>query len=140
MGGFEEMTAAEYRARFQNGTKSVAAGKPVKARHALKPNKLGAEVTERDGIRFRSKLEALYYDYLLRRKDAGEVVGFIRQPPFDTGGGTKYTADFLVFYADSRVVVIDVKGHETKGFRRSWRQVRARNPWLTFQLVKRGEF
>jgi uncharacterized protein DUF1064 len=53
---------------------------------------------------------------------------FLRQPMFDLGGGTKYRADFLVFYTDGTCRVIDVKGKRTKDFIKAKKQVEALYP------------
>lgn len=93
-------------------------------------HKFHAKRTERDGINFPSKLEARYYDRLKILQRAGEIVGFLRQPRFDLGGGTTYAADFLVFNSDGTCEVVDVKGRETKAFRKAKRQVESRYPWI----------
>ena len=80
----------------------------IKPRH-----KFNAQITERNGIKFRSKKEAAYYDMLCLLKKEGKVIMFLRQPMFDLPGGTKYTADFLIFYNDGTCQVIDVKGYDT---------------------------
>ena len=72
--------------------------------------------TVRNGIKFPSKKEAEFYDMLCLAKESDEVLFFIRQPMFDLPGGVTYKADFMVFYTDGRVQVIDVKGHRTKDY------------------------
>ena len=95
----------------------------------LKPrHKFNARITERNGIKFRSKKEANYYDFLTLKQRAGQVVMFIRQPKFDLPGGTTYSADFLVFYDDGTCEVIDVKGHRTKAYIKAKKQVEALYP------------
>lgn len=117
----DTMTAEEFRSRAP------------KARH-----KFGAVRTERDGIKFPSRLEARVYDHLTRLQAEGRVVGFIRQPPFDLGGGTKYTADFLVFFPNGTCEVWDAKGHTTPEFIKSKKQVEARYPWVgEIKLIKK---
>jgi hypothetical protein len=73
--------------------------------------------TELDGIKFDSKKEAAYYQALKLRKQAGDVVQFLRQVPFDLPGGVKYRVDFLEFWADGTVHWIDVKGFQTQEFK-----------------------
>lgn len=82
----------------------------------------------RDGILFDSQLEAKRYDDLRLMRNAGEVVMFLRQPKFDLPGGTKYTADFLVFWANNSVTVEDVKGQRTEVYKKAKRQVEALYP------------
>ena len=109
---------------------------PDMLRHTIKPkSKLGNSPTERDGIKFQSKREAERYDELVLLRVCGRVVMFIRQPLFDTGGGTTYKADFLVFWDDGAVTVEDVKPEERDGkkfrtaaYKRSKRQTEALYP------------
>lgn len=84
----------------------------------MKPvyHKFNAVRTERNGIKFHSKKEAEYYDILCFAQQSDHVLFFIRQPKFDLPGGVTYTADFMVFYTDGRVQVIDVKGYKTKEY------------------------
>lgn len=104
---------------------------------ALKPNhKFNAKRTERDGIKFPSKAEARCYDRLVWQQQYGDIVGFLRQPSFDLGGGTTYRADFQVFHIDGTVEFIEVKGHETDAFKKAKRQVESRYPWLKITVVK----
>lgn len=100
-------------------------------------HKFGAKRTESNGVKYDSKAEADYADYLGTLVTAGEIVGLMRQPVFYLPGGTRYVADFLVFWADGRVETLDVKGVETEGFKIKWREVAAAYPWMTFFKVKR---
>lgn len=97
--------------------------KYVKPRH-----KFHACPTIVDDIKFPSKREAKRYWVLTRAQRAGEVVFFIRQPRFDLPGGTKYVADFLVFWADGTVTIEDVKGYKTTEYKTKKRQVEALYP------------
>ncbi|MFA7122052.1 MAG: DUF1064 domain-containing protein [Bacilli bacterium] len=91
-------------------------------------HKYHAKVTEVDGQRFASKMEAEYYAHLLILQKAGEVDTFTTQPKFELqpaytdAAGKKvrpihYVADFLVRYSDGSEKVIDVKGVKTPEFR-----------------------
>lgn len=73
-------------------------------------HKFAAKQTVCDGIKFQSKKEAHYYATLKLRQQAGEILFFLRQVPFDIAGGVKYRADFLEFHSDGTVHVTDVKG------------------------------
>lgn len=66
----------------------------------------------------------------------GQIVGIMRQPVFYLPGGTRYVADFLIFWCDGTVDTRDVKGMETEGFKIKWREVQAAYPWMTFLKVK----
>lgn len=77
-------------------------------------HKYGAKPTTIHGIRFDSKREARYYDELLLRQRAGEVLVFLRQTPFHLPGGVRYVCDFQEFHADGTVHFVDVKGWNEK--------------------------
>ncbi len=88
-------------------------------------HKYNSKVTLRDSIKFPSKAEAKYYDNLMLMKKSGDVVFFIRQPMFDMGGGCTYKADFMVFYKNGDIRVVDVKG------------ARAGSSWDAFLVKKK---
>lgn len=66
-----------------------------------------------DGIKFKSKKEASYYQNLKLLKQSGKLLFFLRQVPFHLPGGVKYVCDFMEFHKDGSVVVTDVKGFKT---------------------------
>lgn len=66
-----------------------------------------------DGEKFQSIKEGKRYEELLLLQKAGKVSFFLRQTPFHLGGGVKYLADFLVFWADGNCTIEDVKGKKT---------------------------
>ena len=76
-------------------------------------HKFKAQRTEADGIKFASKREARRYEELKLLKQSGEVIFFLRQIPFDIGGGTKHFIDFMEFWADGSVKFVEVKGYDT---------------------------
>ena len=75
------------------------------------------------GIKFDSKQECSYYQYLLKLKESGEIVDIQLQPKktlipnFKKYGitirGCTYSPDFLVTYKDGHQEYIDVKGMST---------------------------
>lgn len=65
-----------------------------------------------DGCRFASKLEARCYEWLKLRQKAGDVLWFVRQAPFDLGGGVKHRVDFLAVLATGGVELIEAKGRD----------------------------
>lgn len=78
----------------------------------------GERTTIRDGIKFRSNLEADRYSELKLLRQAGPVAWFLRQVPFDVTLGVIYRADFVVIWnrigtASEVVTVEDTKGHLT---------------------------
>ena len=79
-----------------------------------------------DGLNFASQLEARCYESLKLRQRAGEVLWFIRQPPFALEGGITYRADFLAVLAQGGVEVLDAKGYLTPVSKIKIRQVEAR--------------
>lgn len=77
-----------------------------------------------DGIKFDSKDEAAYYEYLLALKAKGEIQNFELQPKYILIPAFKkygkahramtYTPDFLVYLNDGNTKLIDVKGMATQ--------------------------
>lgn len=80
-------------------------------------HKFNATITVRDGLKFRSKKEAAYYDQLKLKVKAGLIHFFLMQVPFHLPGGVVYRCDFIEFHADGSVHFTDVKGFETKEFK-----------------------
>jgi len=78
----------------------------------MKPlrHKFGAKPTQRDSIRFPSKLEANSYQALKQLQQGGHIRAFLRQIPFDIPGG-KHVVDFMVFTSDE-VLFIESKGKD----------------------------
>ena len=92
------------------------------------------EARTRDGIKFASKKEMHRYDELVILKRGGEVLTFLVQAPaFRLPGGVRYTADFLVFWADGRVTVEDVKGMRTESYKAKKRMVEAMYAPITIE-------
>lgn len=91
-------------------------------------HKFNAKHTEIDGKRFPSKMEGRYYSQLLKRVEAGEILFFLRQIPFDLPGNLTYRADFMTFLSDGSVEIIDVKGMDTPISKLKRRQVEASYP------------
>jgi len=77
-------------------------------------HKYYAKPTITQGIKFGSTQEARYYENLLLRVKAGEVVVFLRQVPFYLPGRVVYRCDFEEFHADGSVHFTDVKGWNEK--------------------------
>lgn len=91
-------------------------------------HKYGAVSVIRRGIKYPSKLEARCAAWLDMLMKTGEVIFYLRQPLFDTGGGTTYKADFQVFWKNGEVTFLDAKGVLTKEFIRSKKQVEGLYP------------
>jgi dsDNA-binding SOS-regulon protein len=92
--------------------------------------------TEIDGITFDSKAEAKRYEELKMLQQAGEIIGFNRQPSFVLDNqGTRYRPDFIV--ADGKGVwVEDVKGIETPVFKLKRKMWIEKYPWLPLVIIK----
>jgi len=93
-------------------------------------NKFRAVRTTLDGITFDSKREAAFYAELKLRERAGEVCDVELQPRFPLMVGSEvigsYRADFAFWdNRENRKRVVDVKGVEPRGFRRTLKHVRA---------------
>lgn len=88
-----------------------------------------------DGIKFASMRERSWYLKLKILQVTGDVLFFIRQVPFDLPGKTTYRADFMVFYTDGSIKVLDVKGVETEVFKLKKRQMEEIYPF-EIEVVK----
>lgn len=91
-------------------------------------HKYGAIRCERNGIKFPSKLERSFYDKLKVLQRSGKVIFFLRQVGFDLPGNTRYFADFMVFWQDGSVEIIDTKGKDTPISKMKRKQVEATYP------------
>lgn len=126
----EIITAAEFREMMAHRGSS---GKGSKT-----PNKYRAVKTPYGGVLYDSAAEAgraAFLDDLVKLK---QIRGWIRQVKFTLAGVDELTwrADFLVFELDGTVHVEDVKGCETKEFKRLRRLWRAYGP-CPLQVVRR---
>lgn len=110
------------------------------------------EITEVNGIRFSSKIEATRYSQLLLLERAGEISNLTLQPEFQVWIGRKdsrtgekmrsrfYVGDFMYVDRDEhKVIVEDTKGMETPKFRRDWDLVRSLYPEYEFRKMKRED-
>lgn len=71
------------------------------------------------GIRFDSKMEGEYYQWLILLKQYGEIKDFSCHPKYVLQEKPRitYIADFLVTELDGAQRVVDIKGVETSTFR-----------------------
>ncbi len=74
-----------------------------------------------DGVTYGSILEANYAAYLdgLIQTETATFEFWLRQVPFRLGKDFVYRADFVLFEHDGNVFAVDVKGMETREFRRT---------------------
>lgn len=113
----EQQYAEMIRGRPARQGEAAPSKKPRKYRN--KPSRSA------DGKRFDSKLERDYYEQLVLRWKAGDILWFVRQVTFELEGGVDYRADFLVVTA-AGVEVVDTTGLMTQAKRNKLKQVRAR--------------
>ena len=100
-------------------------------------HKYHAQRTEADGVKFASKSEAARYHYLQAERAAGRLIFFLMQTRIDIPGST-YRLDFLEFWADGRIVWLDVKGFETEAFKIKRRAIEAIYPFKITTARQRG--
>lgn len=77
-----------------------------------------------DEKRFDSKKERDYYLKLKGSQKNGDLIFFLRQVPFDLPGKVKYRADFMEFWDNGEVKVVDVKGYMTETAKIKIKQVK----------------
>lgn len=105
-------------------------------------NKYGAIPTVYKGIKYASKAEANYAEFLDASIPYRPGMAWIRQPVFNLGCPENvYRADFLVDYGHEadpllRVCVIDVKGKRTPKFEHDVKLWKSYGPW-PLSIVKR---
>lgn len=102
----------------------------MRSRHKYK-----AKPSHEDGIRFDSKLERNYYNYLKKRQSQGFIIFFLRQVPIHLPGNTKYVCDFVEFHEDGTCHFVDCKGVETQTFKLKKRQVEELYP-IEIEILK----
>ena len=100
-------------------------------------HKYNAKRVEIDGVKFHSTSEGARYHYLKAEQTAGRLIFFLMQTRIDIPGST-YRLDFLEFWADGRIVWLDVKGFETEAFKIKRRAVEAIYPFKITTARQRG--
>lgn len=117
-------------------------GKQTARKQPKKQSKYNSRRTWVDGICFDSQKEAEFYQELKLRHEAGDILGFCRQPEFILQEGNAenraitYSADFIVFNLDGTFRIIDVKGFENQQWKRTYKQFRLKYPKLNLEVVK----
>lgn len=99
----------------------------------MRRHKFNARPTTRtwnDGsiIKFASQKEARHYDDNLLSIKSGDLLFQLRQVPFHLPGGIKYVLDFLEFWADGEVRMVDAKGRRLPEYIRNKKLVEALYP------------
>ena len=66
-----------------------------------------------DDITFDSELEVEYYKYLVELYEKGVITSFYYHPsiPIKITKNNTYTPDFVVFYLDRRIEIVETKGY-----------------------------
>lgn len=103
-------------------------------------HKFKNKITEYRGIKYSSKLEADYAKYLDRLQEDGVVLWKNRQVIFDFPDGNSYRVDFVVYYSNGDVDIVDTKGVETPDFKRNIKSMEYYYPYFNVKIVKRGDF
>lgn len=103
-------------------------------------HKFKNKITTYKGVKYRSKLEADYAKYLDRLKDEGTILFYNRQVIFDFPDGNSYRVDFVVYYTDGKVDIVDTKGVETPDFKRNIKSMEYYYPYFDVNIVKKGDF
>lgn len=111
-------------------------------------SKYNSKKVEIDGIKFDSKLEAEYYEYLKLLKQSNGIKNFILQPKyklldrFEKDGKKyremNYIADFEVLHNDDGREIIDVKGFETADFKIKRKLFDNKYPDLLLTLITKA--
>ncbi|WMJ81955.1 DUF1064 domain-containing protein [Clostridium sp. MB40-C1] len=111
-------------------------------------SKYGAKKIVIDGIKFDSKDEGRYYEYLKKLKAQGEILNFELQPKFTliptfkykgkTERAATYTLDFLVYHLDGHEEYIDVKGYETQQGTFKFKLLKSQHPDMDFKWIARN--
>ena len=79
-----------------------------------KKSKYFASPIVKKEIRFDSKLEARYYEWLLLEQERGNIKYFLCQVPFRLPGNIKYFVDFQIIMKNDIIKYVDVKGIMTQ--------------------------
>lgn len=112
-----------------------------------KSNKYHNRKIKLDGITFDSMAEADYYALLLWKQKAGIIKNLQLQVPFELipaytdhnnkkVRAVKYVADF-VFERDNKMIIVDVKGTQTKEFIIKWKLLGYKYPEYVREIVTR---
>lgn len=91
-----------------------------------------------EGVRFDSKAESEFFDYLRLLEKAGEIVHIDLQTTFTLPGYVKYRCDFVVYWKDGKITVYDVKGMMTRDFKLKKKLFDATHPLKPLVVVKKG--
>lgn len=83
---------------------------------------------------YASKREAEYAEVLRRLKLEGEVLDWLEQVPVKLPGGIRYVCDFLVFWHDGKVTLVEIKGHETPEWKLKYRVLSEARPEIFKRL------
>lgn len=83
---------------------------------------------------YASKAEARYAEKLRAMKQAGVIEGWLEQVPIKLADGVTYRVDFMVIERDGSVRFVEVKGHETEGWKIKSALIKAQRPEIFSRL------
>lgn len=106
--------------------------------HEKKKSKYNATPTIKNEIRFDSKLEATYYEWLCHLLRTKKIRYFLRQVPFTLPGKVRYIVDFQICMNDGQMKYVDVKGMMTDISRLKIKQVHDLYP-VEIEIVDKHE-
>jgi hypothetical protein len=101
-----------------------------------KRSKYNAQKRKVDNIIFDSIAEANYYGKLKGLKQSGEILHIDIHPVFTLTASIKYIADFMIFYKNGKIEVIDVKGMKTRDFKLKEKLFNEIHPLKPLKIVK----
>ncbi|AZV56054.1 DUF1064 domain-containing protein [Clostridium sp. AWRP] len=111
-------------------------------------SKYNAKKITVDGIRFDSKDEARYYEYLKKLKAKGVIENFELQPKFtlipafiykgEKERPATYTLDFLIYNIDGTEIYVDVKGDSTPQGELKFKMLKHLHPDMDFRWISRS--
>lgn len=104
-----------------------------------KKSKYNSVSIEKKGIKFQSKLEAEFYELILKEEKKGFVKYHLRQIPFRLPGNIKYVVDFMLIMKNDEIQYIDVKGVMTDICRLKIKQVVDLYP-VKIEIVTKKDF
>lgn len=127
--------------------------------------KIAHKITMVDGIKFHSKMESEYYEYLKELKANGEVIKFELQTKFllqekfiivdgeiiygsdsnfekikkknkaETIRAIEYISDFKIWYSNGKIKTVDTKGQSTPDFEIKKKMLLNKYPDIDFEVL-----
>lgn len=110
-------------------------------------NKYNAKITEYNGVKYHSKLEATYAKNLDWRVKAKDIEHWSRQFKIPLAVNEthicNYFIDFIIIHNDGKIEYVEVKGMETSTWKLKWKLFNAifakEHPGIIITLVKKDQ-